>query len=158
MPYNENMTRKSRTEPERLALAYLAQHQVMTIATVGEDGVWAAAVFYAHEGFDLFFLSAGHTRHALHIHENPQVAATIQEDYAEWTAVKGIQLSGSVTQLHGEEKAVAINLYQKKYAFLTQAPLPIQMALKKVNWYRLCPDRLFFVDNSRRFGHRDTIL
>jgi hypothetical protein len=48
-------------------------------------------------------------------------------------------------------------LYQQKHTFLPQAPLPIQLALKKVNWYRLRPERLFFVDNSQGFGHRDEI-
>ena len=46
------------------ALAYLAAHHVVTIATHGPLGLWAAAVFYANDGFRLVFLSAGHTRHA----------------------------------------------------------------------------------------------
>ena len=33
------------------ALAYVAGHHVMTLATQGPDGPWAAAVFYAADGF-----------------------------------------------------------------------------------------------------------
>ncbi|MGB5061298.1 MAG: pyridoxamine 5'-phosphate oxidase family protein [Candidatus Promineifilaceae bacterium] len=38
------------------ALAYLQTHQVMTLATVGEEGVWATAVLYSSPAFDLYFL------------------------------------------------------------------------------------------------------
>jgi hypothetical protein len=44
--------------------AYLAGHHVMTLATQGGEGPWAAAVFYASDGASLIFLSAPNTRHA----------------------------------------------------------------------------------------------
>jgi uncharacterized protein YhbP (UPF0306 family) len=141
-----------------LALTYLQQHQVMTLATHGADGVWAAAVFYVSDGFDLYFLSAEHTRHARHITDSPRVAATIQEDYADWEAIQGIQLAGLVEQLSGSQRLRAIALYQAKFSFLAQAPAVIRAAFEKVNWYWLRPYRLYFVDNSRGFGHRDEIV
>lgn len=140
------------------ALAYLRSHRVMTLATRGPDGVWAAAVFYAHDGFDLFFLSAAHTRHAQHIHINDQVAATIQEDYHDWTAIQGIQLAGTVSLLQGERQAAAVSLYQARYPFIAGADPQIQAALAKVNWYRLRPTKLYFIDNSKGLGHRDEIV
>lgn len=130
----------------------------MTLATTGPDGVWAAAVFYASDGFDLYFLSAGHTRHARNMAETPRIAATIQEDYADWTAIQGIQLAGDVVQLSGAERLRAIALYQAKFPFLAQAPAVIRAAFEKVNWYRLRPYPLYFIDNSRGFGHRDEII
>ena len=36
------------------ALAYLAAHNVMTLATTGPEGPCAAAVFYASREFDLY--------------------------------------------------------------------------------------------------------
>lgn len=139
------------------ALAYLAAHQVMTLATNGPQGLWAAAVFYAHDGFRLYFLSSGHTRHAQNIAISPLVAATIQEDYADWGEIKGIQLEGEVEQLDGHEREEAIALYRTRHPFLHNPPVAIASALRKVNWYRLTPLRLYFVDNSRGFGHRDEI-
>lgn len=146
------------SEVERETLAYLTGHQVMTLATTGPQGVWAAAVFYVNEGFDLFFLSAGHTRHAQNLAASPRAAATIQEDYGEWTAVQGIQLEGIVQQLKGDARREAIDLFQGKYAFLAQAPPIIRTAFTAVNWYRLRPDKLYFVDNSKGFGWRDQII
>lgn len=45
------------TQRERV-LDYLREHHVMTVATHGSEGPWAAAVFYVNDGFTLFCLSA----------------------------------------------------------------------------------------------------
>ena len=140
------------------ALAYLRNHQVMTLATAGADGVWAAAVFYVNEGFDLYFLSAHHTRHARHIAEGDRVAATIQEDYDGWEEIKGIQLEGVARVLEGAERETAILLYEEKYPFVAQADQQMQAAMARVDWYRLRPHLLYFIDNSRGFGFRDRVL
>ncbi len=142
---------------QQQALEYLAGHHVMTLATTGQEGVWAAAVFYASEGFDLLFLSAGHTRHAQDVATNAQVAVTIQENYQDWGEIKGIQCAGEVQLLSGVERETAVAIYTQKFPFLQQAPPPIRAALGKVNWYRLRPRRLYFIDNSKGFGHRDEI-
>ncbi len=136
---------------------YLRDHHVMTLARDGPEGVWAAAVFYVNDGFQLYFLSAGHTRHAQNMAAAPRVAATIQEDYADWTAIQGIQLEGTVWLLAGKERETALALYAKKYSFLNQPIAVVEAALMRVNWYCLSPERLYFVDNSRGFGHRDEI-
>ncbi len=139
------------------ALDYLQSHHVLTLATYGPEGLWAAAVFYASEEFRLTFLSAAHTRHAQNIAANPQVAGTIQADYHDWQAIKGIQLEGTVRQLEGEAKEAAIAHYRRKYTFLATAEPSIQQALTRVNWYTLTPERLYFIDNSKGFAHRDEI-
>ncbi|RMH00149.1 MAG: pyridoxamine 5'-phosphate oxidase [Chloroflexi bacterium] len=138
-------------------LAYLHAHQVMTLATCGPLGVWAAAVFYVNDGFVLYFLSAGHTRHARNMAAVPRVAATIQEDYRDWTGIQGIQLEGEVVMLQGEERDTAVSLYTAKYPFITSTNSQIRAALARVNWYRLTPDKLFFVDNTKGLGHRDEV-
>nr|MDP2190736.1 hypothetical protein [Rhodoferax sp.] len=44
----------------RKVLAYLRQHNVMTIAMTGTHGPWAAAVFYANRGFTHFVIHKSH--------------------------------------------------------------------------------------------------
>lgn len=145
-------------DPRELALNYLHKHHVLTLATHGPEGLWAAAVFYVNDGFQLYFLSAGHTRHAQNMAASPRVAATVQEDYPEWSVIKGIQLEGEARQLAGKEREAAFHLYAGKFRFLEQPISAIEMALARVNWYCLSPDRLYFIDNSRGFGHRDEII
>lgn len=148
---------RSQEDIRRSALAYLEEHRVMTLATAGSQGPWAAAVFYASQGFDLYFLSAKQTRHVRDLTLNPRVAAAIQEDYRDWPDIKGIQLEGVVHKLTGKDRKEAINLYQGKFPFIVSAGAQVQSALRRVSWYRLAPDRLYFIDNSLGLGHRDTV-
>jgi len=141
-------------------LEYLRAHHVMTLATQGSDGPWAAAVFYANEGFTLYWLSAPASRHSLDLARSPRVAAAIQEDYADWPNIKGVQLEGAAGEISGDEEKRARLLYGEKYPVvgkLAQAPASIVAALAKVRWYKIVPQRLCFVDNSVAFGHRDEI-
>ena len=131
-----------------------------TLATAGEEGPWAAAVFYAHEGCALYFLSAPASRHCRNIAQNPRVSATIQEDYADWREIKGVQLEGLASRLSGDEEKRARGLYAAKFPLLgnlAHAPGAIVKALAKVGWYKIAVGRAYFIDNSVAFGHRDEI-
>lgn len=142
------------------ALAYLRTHNVMTLATTGPMGLWAAAVFYVNEGFMLYFLSAPTSRHSVNIEAHPGVAATIQEDYKDWPEIKGIQLEGQAHRIEGVERAVATLRYGAKFPVvgnLAQAPREIVAAMSKIAWYKVVPDRLYLIDNSLGLGHRDEI-
>lgn len=139
---------------------YLAGHHVMTLATQGQSGPWAAAVFYASDGCSLIFLSSPVSRHCLNLAQDARCAATIQEDYNDWTRIKGIQLEGRVSQLGGEEEKRAQQLYGQKFPIvgpLANVPPAIVKALAKVRWFRLVPERFYFIDNGQGFGHRDDI-
>jgi uncharacterized protein len=145
------------SDTTQAALSYLEQHHVMTLATYGSQGIWSAAVFYVNTGFHLYFISAAHTRHAQNMKSSPQVSAAIHEDYRDWEAIKGIQLEGSVVELLGESRQHAEEIYFKKYTFIKKAPLKIQAALLKISWYKLTPTTLYFIDNSKGFGHRENV-
>ncbi|MCO5122286.1 MAG: pyridoxamine 5'-phosphate oxidase family protein [Rhizobacter sp.] len=138
---------------------YLTQHHVMTLATQGADGPWAAAVFYAHEGASLYFLSAPATRHARNLAHDARCAATIQDDIADWAQVRGVQLEGRTQRLDGDAARLAHELYGRKFPFvanLARAPAAIALAFAKIAWYRLDAERVHLIDNSRGFGHRDS--
>lgn len=137
---------------------YLRNHHVMTLATNGAGGPWAAAVFYANEGPDFYFLSAPHTRHSADLAQDPRVAATIQEDCNSWLLIKGVQMSGSVEKLEGEARDHARRQYGLKFAGILDAataPDRIARALQGIGWHRLRTQRIRFVDNSQGFGHKD---
>lgn len=140
--------------------AYLAAHHVMTLATAGDDGPWAAALFYVHDGCALYFLSAPGSRHCRVIARSPRVSVTVQEDYSDWREIKGVQLEGIATRLSGEEEQRARGLYEAKFPFLRRladVPVAIVEAMLEVGWYKVAPERAYFIDNSVAFGHRDEI-
>ncbi len=140
--------------------AYLHTHQVVTLATMAEDGPWAAAVFYVNDGTALYFLSSPNSRHCRNLELDARAAATIQTDTGDWREIKGLQMEGTVRRLAGTEEARARRLYAEKFPLvgdLAQAPAAIVAALARVRWYCLAPTRLFFIDNSAGFGRRDEI-
>lgn len=139
--------------------AQLGRHHVMTLATVGEDGPWAAAVFYAHDDARLYFLSSPSTRHARNLAQDARCAATVQHDVADWPAVLGIQIEGRAQALDGDAARTAHEVYGRKFplvADLGRAPLAIATAFARIRWYRLDAARVHLIDNRRGFGHRDT--
>ena len=139
---------------------YLREHHVMTLASHGDEGVWAAAVFYANDGFAIYFLSSPTSRHGSNLAGNPRVSAAVHEDYSDWSKIKGVQMEGIASVLAGEEEEAARRLYGAKYPVvgkLELAPAAIVKALAKVRWYKLVPERLYFIDNSAGFGHREEI-
>lgn len=139
------------------ALRYLAAHHVATIAT---SEPWAAAVFYVNDAFTLYFLSSPRSRHAQHLAREPRVAATVHEDYAEWRAIKGVQMDGTVREVEDSRIAAIRALYAAKFPLITDdAPgsRAIGEALARIRWYELQPTAVYFIDNSRGFGHRDAI-
>lgn len=146
---------------DRRALDYLGSHRVMTLATQGSDGPWAASVFYAADGFTLYFLSSPTSRHSANVASNPRVSVTVQEDYADWQQIKGIQAEGVVAELSRDEEALARRLYGEKFPVvgkIAQAPAAIVKAISKVRWYRFEPQRMYFIDNAAGFGHRDEVI
>ena len=139
---------------------YLRDHNVATLATSSNGDLWAAAMFYVSDGHTLYFLSSPTSRHCLNLVQSPRVAVTIQEDYTDWLEIKGVQIEGVASEISGAEEEKARRLYGQKFpavGMLAQAPAAIVKALAKVRWYKIVPQRLFFIDNSIGLGHRDEI-
>jgi uncharacterized protein YhbP (UPF0306 family) len=142
----------------RRILAFLGEHHVMTLASIGVDGPWAAAVFYAHDDCRLYFLSAPTARHAENIAADPRAAATIQRDYDDWPGIRGLQLSGPVREVAPEDEARVRALYQSRYPLIgggAGVPRKILEALDKIRWYEFAPEDIYLIDNTLGFAHRE---
>jgi len=142
-------------------LEYLGAHNVMTLATVGPAGPWAAAVFYVNDGLRLYFISSPKSRHCENVSADPRAAATIQEDYRDWPEIKGIQLEGKVAPVDPAELSRARALYGGKFPVvgnIAAAPPAIVAAFANVRWYVLTAEALHFIDNSTGFGNRRRLV
>ena len=147
-------------------LAYLAAHNTVSLATVADGRPWAATVFYANVGTDLYFLSEPKTRHCTNILASGVVAATINEDYRDWQQIKGVQLEGRAAEVSGKVAlARALAAYLRKYPFVKQFLTPgqllqgVQIAGKAfdIRIWRLRPERLYYLDNARGFSAREEL-
>ena len=135
----------------------------MTLATSAGDVPWGATVFYASDELELYFFSSPDSRHCQNLSLGGRVAVTIQEDYKDWRAIKGIQLEGKVELVDGIlEKAKAMAVYARKYAdviklFTDPASGTFYKVFLKVKFYRVVPERLYFLDNQQGFGKRQEL-
>jgi uncharacterized protein YhbP (UPF0306 family) len=142
---------------------YLKSHNTMTLATCAADIPWAATVFYASEDLRLYFFSAPQSRHCQNLAANPRVAVTIQEDYKDWRAIKGIQLEGRIAAIDSVlDKGKAMAIYARKYPdvirlFTNPASGVFYRAFLKVRFYCVRPERLYYIDNEQGFGNRQEL-
>lgn len=150
-------------ELKRQILQYLQAHNTMTLATCADNVPWAATVFYASDDLSLYFFSAPESRHCENLAANSKVAVTVQEDYQDWRQIKGVQLEGKVALVDSViEKAKALAVYARKYPdvirlFTDPASGVFYRAFLKVKFYRVSPERVFFIDNAQGFGKRQEL-
>ncbi len=151
-------------ELKRQILDYMESHNTMTLGTSAGDVPWAATVFYASDGLKLYFFSVPDSRHCQNLAQNPRVAVTIQEDYRDWRKIKGIQLEGRAAAVETLlEKAKAAAVYARKYPevmklFTDPESGPLYKAFLKVKFYRVAPERVFYIDNEQGFGKRRELM
>lgn len=144
-------------------LAYIETHNVATLATTGPDGPWATPVFYASEGFTLYFLSSPRSRHARNLGASPAVSAAITEDYRDWSEIQGIQLAGRAEALPPLAYVQALPLYLRKFPYVQgflrgEGTFEIAGKALQARLYRLVPERLYLTDNRAHFGRREEFV
>lgn len=142
-------------------IAFLDAHHVMSLATVGAQGPHAANVFYVRDGFALMWVSDPKSRHSAELEADPRVAATVAPDYSDFPEVRGVQISGYALRItDAAERKRARTLLEDRYPFLkklTLLPQALLEAFARVAFYRLEPQVITLIDNSRGFGHKDTL-
>ena len=140
---------------------FLEAHHVMSLATAGESGAHVVSLMYARIGFALCWMSDPATSHSRHLEREPRVSATIAPDYADFRAIRGLQIAGRAARIAAASEAdEARELLERRYAFLAgiaAGPPQLREAFDRASFYRLEPERITLIDNSRGFGHKETL-
>jgi uncharacterized protein len=130
-------------------LAYIEGHITMTLATARDGEPHAATVFYASDGFDLYFVSDTGTIHSEDLLANKRVSVTISQDYHDWQEIQGIQLRGRAELLGDTTRASEV--YSARFPFVANFP---QEAL--IYW-KVTADWVRLTDNTIAFAHKDEL-
>jgi uncharacterized protein YhbP (UPF0306 family) len=148
-------------ELERQISIFLATHHVMSLATVGSSGPHATSLFYACDGLALIWVSEIDTQHSREIEADPRVAATVAPDYSDFATIRGVQIVGVARRiLAADERMRYLAELESRYPFLEQlaaGPLELRQAYARTAVYRLQPARIVLIDNSKGFGHKETL-
>jgi hypothetical protein len=71
----------------------LATHNILTLATVRDDGYpQATTVGYVHEGLTLYIGTFAQAQKVANIRRSPKVSLTIDRDYDDWSQIKGLSM------------------------------------------------------------------
>jgi len=140
-------------------LAELRAHSVLTLATIGEAGPHAVSLMYAHDGFDIYWLSDPKTLHSEHLASNPSAAVTIAAQYEDFRKIRGLQLHGKGCHLNDKKDAAAgFDLLALRYPFLQKFSAgKLAHHLGAAAIYRFQPARLTLIDNAQGFGSKQTL-
>jgi uncharacterized protein YhbP (UPF0306 family) len=134
---------------------------VLSLATVADGTAHAASVMFAVDDFSLYWTSDPGTRHSLAIERSAHVAATVAPDYADFRLIRGLQIAGRARRLgEANEAAHARELLRRRFPFLRELdgmPIALRAALDKAAYYRLDPDTITLIDNTKGFGNRHTL-
>lgn len=141
--------------------AFLDTHHVVSLATTGPNGPHAANVFYARDDLALVWVSDPKSRHSMELGTDGRVAATVAPDYVDFDDIRGVQISGYAHVISSAaDGAKARALLEARYPFLKRLsiiPAALRKAYARVEFYRLEPKRMVLIDNSRGFGHKETL-
>ncbi len=122
---------------------FISKHHVLTLATMGEEGVYCANAFYAfdEQGAALIFTTDISTRHGAQMAVNPRVAASIVLETKVVGRVQGAQITGRVVAANDQDRKL----------YLSKFPYAVVMEL---NIWRLEIDFLKLTDNTLGFGKK----
>jgi hypothetical protein len=137
-------------------LELLNSHHTMSLATSKDNRPFASSLFYANDGFTIYFLSSSKSQHSLNIYQNPEVAITINKDYSEWRKIKGLQIMGKAYKVSKEEIPQAMRVYSEKYPFVKLIPADVNFSLKiaDIQFFKVIPETIRLINNEIAFGYK----
>lgn len=146
-------------ELKSAVLNELRHHTVLTLAAIGEAGPHAVSLMYAHDDFNIYWLSDPKTRHSRYLASSPSAAVTIAAQCEEFQKIRGLQIEGNGHRLTDkDEKTAAFDLLVARYPFLKKFAVgKLARHLGAAAVYLFRPTRLTLIDNSRGFGFKQTL-
>ncbi len=130
--------------------AVLNSHNVMGLATLGEDGPHSTPVFYTLAGDEqtLLFMSKTSAQHSQHVIKNSHVSACVYLDARDVRSLHGVQITGVVDSPEGEEQNKLRDFYCVSYPHARIA----KFIGKRYRIYALHIETAKLIDNRLGFG------
>ena len=142
---------------EHLILDLLKAHNILTLATLREDGYpQATTVTYASDGLTLYFPTGKDSQKVHNIRRCNKVSLTVDHDYGDWSQIKGLSMAATADILTNPSQIKRpMGLLLKKFpqmARIAEAVKPEEVAIIK-----LTPVFISVIDYERGFGHADLV-
>ena len=136
-----------------LILDLLAANEVLTLATLREDG-WPQAntLAYVNEGLTLYAATGADAAKVLNIRRDPRVSLTVDAGKTDWSALRGVSMAAHAHVLDSRSEIQRVaRLVKKRFPSLVDFSDPE----RDRGWafLRLVPQVISVIDYTRGFGH-----
>lgn len=136
-----------------LILRLLKQHDVLTLATLREDG-WpqATSVGYVNDGLTLFVATGADAQKVRNIARDGRVSVAIGSDTPDWSRLQGLSMAARAERMTSRsEIQQAARLLKKKFPSLIDFSDPE----RDRGWafLKIVPQIVSIIDYTKGFGH-----
>jgi nitroimidazol reductase NimA-like FMN-containing flavoprotein (pyridoxamine 5'-phosphate oxidase superfamily) len=145
-------------EMRKKILGLLAQHRIMSIATLRPDG-WpqATTVGYVNEDLTLYFLCGLESQKARNLARDDRVSLTIDHDTPDIMAISGLSMAARAQAVVDRaEAARVLDMFPLRYPEQISLPMPMPTR-EEVRIFRVTPTVISVLDYSKGFGHTDLV-
>lgn len=134
-------------ELDKRIITFIRKHHVLTLATSFDNKPYCCSCFYVYneERNELLVTSDKDTRHISEVMKQPCVSGTIALETTMVGKIQGIQFTGMMTELNGDDLAKMKTAYIKRF--------PVAAFAELLLW-RIKPDFIKFTDNRLGFGKK----
>jgi nitroimidazol reductase NimA-like FMN-containing flavoprotein (pyridoxamine 5'-phosphate oxidase superfamily) len=139
-------------ETEAFILDVLRQHNILTLATMRQDG-WpqATTVGYVSDGLTLYVGCAANSQKVRNIERCNRVSLTVDHDEDHWSRIRGLSMGATAEVVTDPaEIARAVELILAKFPQLKCMPKPEPGSFA---FLRITPQVISVLDYSKGFGH-----
>jgi uncharacterized protein len=135
------------SELDKKIILFIKKHHVLTLATSKDNKPYCCSCFYVYNEIENKFLvtSDKDTRHISDALIQPHVSGAIALETTMAGKIQGIQFTGIIEEINGEEFNKARISYIKRF--------PIA-ALSELHLWSIYPDFIKFTDNRLGFGKK----
>src|SRR4051812_38021678 len=102
---------------------FLASHELITLASASTSGEpHACDLLYVSDGTTIFFALNAGSQTAKNLTENPRASVSVgdaPDEGEDWTAARGIQLTGDVVDIVDEEERLCGEKFVERYPYLS---------------------------------------
>ncbi|HEY5600780.1 MAG TPA: pyridoxamine 5'-phosphate oxidase family protein [Patescibacteria group bacterium] len=127
---------------KQLILDYLSKNRRMTLATASNNVPWAATVFFAFDdNLNIYLISDPKTRKIQNVKQNPKVSCAINEYIHKKGYTVGLQLEGTIENLHKEKNRQELDIYRKRYDWADEY-------LDDHELFKIIPIKIIYLDDE----------
>jgi len=135
------------SQPDKRMLKFISEHHILTLATSNNNQPYCSTCFYVFQEDKAMFVftSDKTTKHIADIEKQPLVAGAIALETKVIGKIRGIQFTGIIKELEGDEMKEARKAYLKSFPYAI---------LKKTHLWGVEVNFIKMTDNRLGFGKK----